>query len=568
MDNTTFTSSVTVADTDTVLDVDVRLNVTHTYDGDLDIFLIGPDSTRVELTSDNGGTGENFVDTVFDDEAPASITTGSAPFTGSFQPEGLLSTLDGQPANGTWMLEVTDDAGLDQGTLNSWDLMLTFASQACGASGEFVSHQLETDACSTGSAGLGNNRWDVGEQVQFSVTVKNAGTDPMSNVSAQVTSSTSGFVLLDDIASVGHLAAGQTANTQPPHFIARITSPLQCGAMVDLQVDILSNEGSWSATPQQMVGELIAERSGAILSEDFAAGIPVSWTIVDGSSDGQTWYADNPSDPRLCGSPDPLPPIAADWAAVNSDCASGGTVMDEELITPVLGPIDAPVVTLEFDHWFEWNSQQRPEVADVDVRSLLTGGVWVNVASFTGTSTANPQHEVLDVSAQLAGTTDGQIRWRYHNAKSDYYWYLDNILLHYFDPQQCLNETCAAPASAPPPVPDGASGGSPMVVDRLTLSGSELSVSWDDQCAPSSAKLIYGDLGQVSTYAIGGSVCGIADPETWTAVPPGDLWFLVLTGDGQGAESSWGLATEGERNGLSPSDTCGDTAKEISGTCP
>ena len=132
--------------------------------------------------------------------------------------------------------------------------------------------------------------------------------------------------------------------------------------------------------------------------------------------------------------------------------------MDEELISPVLGPIDAPIVTLEFDHWFVWDSQQRDEVGDIDVRSSLTGGQWVNVASFTGASTTNPQHEIVDVSAQLADTSDGEVRWRYHNAKGDYYWYVDNITVHYLDPEHCLNETCAAPATPPPPVPAGAAG--------------------------------------------------------------------------------------------------------------
>jgi hypothetical protein len=242
--------------------------------------------------------------------------------------------------------------------------------------------------------------------------------------------------------------------------------------------------------------------------------------------------------------------------------------MDEELISPVLGLIDAPVVTLEFDHWFVWNPQQRDEIGDVDVRSSLTGGQWVNVASFTGASTTNPQHEIVDVSAQLGNTSDGELRWRYHNAKSDYYWYVDNITVHYLDPEVCHNEVCAAPAAAPPPVPDGSAGGTPVRVDRLVVDGSEISVIWDDQCAPASTKLVYGDLGQVSTYSIGGEVCGIGSPGTWTSVPPADLWFLVITSDGLGAESSWGLNTEGERFGLVPSDTCGDTAKELTGTCP
>jgi uncharacterized repeat protein (TIGR01451 family) len=570
VDNTTFNSVLTVTDDDTVLDVDVRLNITHTYDGDLDIFLIGPDSTRVELTSDNGGTGENFVDTIFDDEATTPITGGSAPFTGSFQPEGSLAALDGQSAAGTWTLEVTDDAGADQGELVSWDLILTFEAQQCGPVAELLSHQYETDACSTGSAGLGNNRWEVGEQIEFSLTVKNDGTDPVTDAVVLVTPITAGIVMLDDTATVGDLDPGISANTQAPHLIAQLTDTLLCGQTVDFQVDMISNEGSWPATFQQMIGEVVAERSGVTLSEDFATGIPATWTVIDRSRnnrppDGFTWYADSAGDPAGCGSPNPAAPLAGQWAAIDSSCTGGGDKMDEDLITPVLDFVDDPIVTLEFDHWFEADTG---EIADVDVRSSLTGGAWVNVARFTGASTTNPQHEIIDISAQAGDAPDVEIRWHYYDAQAELYWYVDNVVVHFFAPELCLNEVCAAPSSSPPPVPDGSGGSSAMLADRLTPDGSEISVAWDDQCAPASTKIVYGPLDQVSTWSLSGSVCGILNPETWTAVPAGDLWFIVVSDDGVSVESSWGAATEGERNGLTPSNTCGATAKEITGTCP
>jgi subtilisin-like proprotein convertase family protein len=128
-------SSIVVSSTGPVSDVNVTINISHTFDGDLDIFLIGPNGTRVELTTDNGSTGHDYINTVFDDQAATSITTGTAPFTGSFKPEGLLSTLNGIPANGTWTLEITDDANLDSGTLNSWSLTITnpAGSYQCGS---------------------------------------------------------------------------------------------------------------------------------------------------------------------------------------------------------------------------------------------------------------------------------------------------------------------------------------------------------------------------------------------------------------------------------------------------
>jgi len=570
-DNTTFTSPVTVAEDETVLDVDVRVNITHTYDGDLDLFLIGPNGTRVELSTDNGGTGENFTATIFDDEAATAITAGAAPFTGRFRPEGSLATLDGLQAPGTWTLEVTDDAGSDIGTLLDWTLILTFEAQQCGPVAAVQSHQLEVDACSTGNAGLGNGRWEVGEQVEFSVSVKNEGTDPVTGAVAHVTPVTPGIVMLDGTATVGNLAPGASANTQAPHVIAQLQNTLLCGQTVEFQVDVVADQGSWPATFQQMIGEVVAERSGIVLNEGFASGAvpPAGWTVIDGSMDGSpdgfTWFADTPADPSGCASPDPASPIAGTWAAADSSCTGGGDRMDEQLITPPLDLTTDPIVTLEFDHWF---AAEAVEVADVDVRSSLTGGQWVNVARFTGVSTANPQHQVVDISAQAGNAPDVEIRWHYYEAQNEAYWYLDNVVVHFFAPEICLNEACAAPSAPPPPVPDGSGSGSAMLASRLTEDGTEISVEWDAQCAPASAKIVYGPLDQVSAYGISGSVCDIASPQTWSAVPAGDLWFVLVAGDGLGVESSWGLATEGERNGLVPSDTCGDTYKEITGACP
>ena len=69
--------------------------------------------------------------------------------------------------------------------------------------------------------------------------------------------------------------------------------------------------------------------------------------------------------------PNPAAPIAGTWVAVDSSCTGGGDRMDEDLITPVLDFVDDPIVTLEFDHWF---AADTGEIADVDVRSSLTGG--------------------------------------------------------------------------------------------------------------------------------------------------------------------------------------------------
>ncbi|MEQ9482875.1 MAG: filamentous hemagglutinin N-terminal domain-containing protein [Coleofasciculus sp. F4-SAH-05] len=105
----------------TVENLDVRFSAAHTWNSDLDVSLKSPGGRELELFSDVGvgGSGDNFQDTLLDDEAQRSINQGSAPFNGIFKPEGAggLAVFQGENPTGKWTLSVTDDAGGDSGTL-------------------------------------------------------------------------------------------------------------------------------------------------------------------------------------------------------------------------------------------------------------------------------------------------------------------------------------------------------------------------------------------------------------------------------------------------------------------
>ncbi len=123
------THTIAVNASGTILDVDVFIkSITHTYDNDLGIYVEGPDGTRVELSTSNGSDGDNYINTIFDDEAATFIADGTPPFTGRFRPEGSLSDFDGKDPNGNWTLRVCDAAQYDTGTLNGWGLTLTLQS--------------------------------------------------------------------------------------------------------------------------------------------------------------------------------------------------------------------------------------------------------------------------------------------------------------------------------------------------------------------------------------------------------------------------------------------------------
>lgn len=128
------TSTITVSDPRPVQDANVRMNMTHTYDGDLVLSLIAPNSATVALSTRRGSGGDNFINTVFDDEATTPISAGSAPFTGSFIPESPLTGAEGIPGSGAWRLKVVDQAGADTGTIDSWTLTLTYPA-SCSAAG-------------------------------------------------------------------------------------------------------------------------------------------------------------------------------------------------------------------------------------------------------------------------------------------------------------------------------------------------------------------------------------------------------------------------------------------------
>jgi len=138
------TSNITVTDTNVITDVDITFNIFHPAVYDIDMSLLAP--VLINLISDNGSTGNDYLDVTLDDEAASTLPTSStlAPFTGSWKPEdGLLSLLDGSSAAGTYTLKVADDAVNYRGTFDSWSLLLssdTFPPRYDGRAAEPLAH--------------------------------------------------------------------------------------------------------------------------------------------------------------------------------------------------------------------------------------------------------------------------------------------------------------------------------------------------------------------------------------------------------------------------------------------
>jgi subtilisin family serine protease/subtilisin-like proprotein convertase family protein len=121
----TATSPIFVNQNATVDNIAVKINLQHTFDGDLAVYLVSPDGHQVALAYRMGGSGDNFVNTVFADSAGKSIADAKAPFTGTFQPAQPLSNFHGLQALGNWKLVVKDLVKGDVGKIISWSMTLT-----------------------------------------------------------------------------------------------------------------------------------------------------------------------------------------------------------------------------------------------------------------------------------------------------------------------------------------------------------------------------------------------------------------------------------------------------------
>jgi subtilisin-like proprotein convertase family protein len=89
-----------------ITDVEVYVDITHTYIGDLIVELTSPEGTTVRLHNRTGGSADNIVgwyDSVLSVDGP-----------------GSLSDYIGEGSAGEWELWVSDNAGVDVGVVNDW----------------------------------------------------------------------------------------------------------------------------------------------------------------------------------------------------------------------------------------------------------------------------------------------------------------------------------------------------------------------------------------------------------------------------------------------------------------
>jgi subtilisin-like proprotein convertase family protein len=141
------TSTINVTDDITITDLTVEVNITHTFIGDLIVQLVGPDGAAVTLHNRTGGANDDLHETY---AVPDFLGLSSA---------------------GAWQLVVSDNAGIDLGTLDDWTLNVTGApaTQPPVASFTFaVTNSTVAFTDTSSDAGCGGGTvvawaWDFGD---------------------------------------------------------------------------------------------------------------------------------------------------------------------------------------------------------------------------------------------------------------------------------------------------------------------------------------------------------------------------------------------------------------------
>jgi subtilisin-like proprotein convertase family protein len=118
-------------------DLDVRVELTHTYVGDLRVRLARatPAATVNLMTNPtnnpSGACSGDDLNALFDDDlvparpAQSACASGAVPtYSGTVTPQQATSAFDGQSPNSTWTLTIIDSAGIDTGTLTRWCIIL------------------------------------------------------------------------------------------------------------------------------------------------------------------------------------------------------------------------------------------------------------------------------------------------------------------------------------------------------------------------------------------------------------------------------------------------------------
>jgi len=277
-DLTGITRTLTFTDTNSITDVNVtRLRIIHSWDDDLVVTLTSPAGTTIDLTRNNGGSGNNYQNTIFDDAAGTTIGAGSAPFNGTYSPDGSLSSFNGESAAGIWTLRVVDDTGADTGSLRNFDL------------------EICTNSPPTVTA-IGDQYYCLGSTINIATSVSITDPDDTSTSAVYIQIS-SGYVNGEDLLTLDnlgtHAANGITSTWDAVQGELTLAGPATYTNFEAAILDVLYSSSSGTATGVRQFSITVGEANYLPSTGHYYEYVPnlgITWSAANILANARTHF--------------------------------------------------------------------------------------------------------------------------------------------------------------------------------------------------------------------------------------------------------------------------------------
>lgn len=250
-----------------------------------------------------------------------------------------------------------------------------------------------------------------------------------------------------------------------------------------------------------------------LFSEDFSSATgttpPTNWTNNDIAGGGQVWRFDNPGGRTFNA------PISDPAAIFDSDnYGDDGIPEVAALETPLFDASNTSnAIFLSFDQFFDGGANGEAHV------EVWNGSAWVEVYSIFTDSPTDPEHILLNITADLNGASDAQVRFKWVGNWS-WFWIVDNVLI---EEVSCI------------PVSD-------LMIDDAGTNSFDL--SWTINGSETMWDIEYGTPGFVpGTGAELGSASATANPYTLSGLNPGTSYDIYVRANCGSEESYWTLVS-------------------------
>jgi uncharacterized protein (TIGR03437 family) len=275
--NTWSVASIPVDKVLTITNVTVKVNVSYSPVGDLNVYMYAPDQTRTKLLERNCGSQGTLANISFSDDTAnpkyadfCPAEAGRGPFRGN-EP---LANFNGKPSAGLWRLAVQNNGSQKIGYINGWSVTFTGTTDVTLPT---VAGVVNAASLKAGAIAPGGN-----------ILVYGTGLGPADPVFAPA-----GQTLTTNLGGTQVLIGGTPAPIKAAYTSAvSVIAPviLTPGTTVNIQVVYGGNSSSVATAPVQ------ATTPGLYSTGNLGTSDPATWNIVKAvDKNFKVIDADNPA---------------------------------------------------------------------------------------------------------------------------------------------------------------------------------------------------------------------------------------------------------------------------------